>query len=43
MGFKCGIVGLRGGGLRQRIEQRGLAHIRQAHNATFETHGSRNP
>ena len=35
------IVGRLGrGGLRQGVEERGLADIRQAHDAAFETHGT---
>ena len=35
------VLGLRGGRLRERIEEGGLADIRQAHDAAFEAHGGR--
>ena len=38
-GAKGIVSGFRGRGLRQRIEKRRLADIRQTHDAAFETHG----
>ena len=35
----CGIVFRRYGALGQRIEEGGLAHVGQAHDAAFQAHG----